>query len=282
MAHRSAGMTLRSHTLSATTLAFMIAAALVAGGCGGNKKAGVEPAATPQAVTVDATDPIALFNARRYREAKERADALAKTSKDRDREVLVLTSGMSAQALGQDDEAKRTLEPLLTSKDPQIVGRAEAALGQIAQRKGQNAYAADLFKRASQKLDGDDAARASMRAGSNLAAAGRPTESTAHYQAAAQTAQNTTLKRTATQLSEPGPFTLQAGAFTNRSNAERRARELNTQAVRAGLAAPVIVPETINGKPGYSVQIGSFPTRQAAAAARSRLGVAVVVTPVGR
>jgi hypothetical protein len=46
---------------------------------------------------------------------------------------------------------------------------------------------------------------------------------------------------------------------------------------KAGLGTPRIVPDTIHGKPGFTVQVGTFAAKQAAINAKSRLGSGFVV-----
>lgn len=215
---------------------------------------------------------VELYQAKQFQLAKDKAEANIPKTVGREREVNQLTAGCACHALNQPSLAQHYLVPLTGSKDPQIAGRAEAVLGQIAQKQGNHKYAADLFKRASEKLDGDDAARASVRAGNSLSAMGNQSAATRQYQAAAQDAQSDNIKKYAQKLSEPGPFTIQAGVFSSRANADKRANELKQASLRAGLGLPRIVTDTVNGKPAFAVQIGTFVTRTAASQNRSRLG----------
>jgi tetratricopeptide (TPR) repeat protein len=259
-------------------LVLIAALALPLSGCkNGNQAA--QNGQPPTALTADASA-IDLYSAGRYADAKAKADAAIATTKGRDREVNQLTAGLSAYALKQNALAEHYLSPLLASQDPQIAGRAEAVMGQIAERKGNHQYAADLFKRASAHLDGDDGARAAVRAGNSLSELNRPAEAAKQYKIAAQEAESLAIKQTATNLGQPGPFTVQVGAFLSKSAADKKAREMISAAARAGLGTPRVVPDTINGKPGYSVQIGTFTTRQAANNAKARLGNGYIVVAV--
>jgi tetratricopeptide (TPR) repeat protein len=258
----------------------LLAAALLTGCKPANQAAqGTNAPTAPQALTTDASA-VDLYNARRYADAKTKADAAIATSKGHDREVNQLTAGLSAYALKQNGLAEHYLSPLLPSSDPQIAGRAEAVLGQIAEKKGNHQYAADLFKRASAHLEGDDAARAAVRAGNSLSEIGRPAEAAQQYKVAAKEADSLAIKQTATKLGQPGPFTVQVGAYTTKAAADKRAREMTATAVRAGYGAPRVVADTINGKPGYSVQVGTFAARQAANLAKTRLGSGYIVVAV--
>lgn len=238
-------------------------------------------AAAPQQGFIDPTtvsaDYIALYESKRYAEAKASAEYRIPKSSGREKEVAQLTAGLSAHALGRDDEAIAHLQPLTGSKDPKIAGRAEATLGQIAQSRGQHSYAADLFTRASGKLEGDDAARAGVRAGNSLSAIGKPTEANAQYKAAAAEAESDAIRKHANTLSEPGPFALQAGVFTTKANADKRAGEISKQSGKAGLGYARVVPDSLNGKPAFAVQVGKFANRQTANAAKGKLTVQTVV-----
>lgn len=259
---------------AAALCALLVTAATLAG-CKKNT------AAAPPTGFIDPTtvsgDYIALYESGRYAEAKVSAENRMAKATGREKEVAQLTAGLAAHALGRDDEALRYLQPLTSSKDAKIAGRAEATLGQIAQTRGQHGYAADLFKRASAKLDGDDAARANVRAGNSLNAIGKPYEATAQYKAAATGAESEAIRKHATTLAEPGPFALQAGVFSTKANADKRASEVSKISAKVGLGYPRVVPDSLHGKPAYAVQLGKFPNRQAANGAKAKLATQTVI-----
>ena len=250
---------------------FVFAAFLTAPLAGCKKPNSPEAAAAPAADTANMSA-VDLYNAKRYADALTVAEQDARTLKGRDKEVAQLTAGLSAYALSQPTLAKHHLDSLTGSADPQIAGRAEAVLGQIAEKAGNKAYAADLFKRASAHLDGDDSARAAVRAGNSLAKLNKPVEAQTQYRNAAAQADSLAIKQTATKLGQPGPFTIQVGAFTNKAGADKKAAQMRAASMKAGLGTPRIMPDNINGKPGYSVQVGMFPTRPAAESGKTRLG----------
>jgi hypothetical protein len=253
---------------SALFAALLLAVALLTG-C----KKPTSPAATAAPVADTANmSAVDLYNTKRYPDALRVAEADALTMKGRDKEVAQLTAGLSAYALNQSALAKHHLDSLTGSSDPQIAGRAEAVLGQIAEKAGNKQYAADLFKRASAHLEGDDSARAAVRAGNSLAKLNKPAEAQTQYRNAAKEADSLAIKQTATKLGQPGPFTIQVGAFTNRAGAEKKLAQMRPATIKAGMGSPRIVPDNINGKPGYSVQVGMFPTRVAAESGKTKLG----------
>jgi tetratricopeptide (TPR) repeat protein len=252
-------------------------AALV--GLPGCKKNGSGPHVAADTATsqIDPSDYIALYNARRYAQARTAAEAALPRLKDREREIAGLTAGLSAHASGDLSGAQKLLTPLTASKDDQISGRAEAALGQIAQSQGKTGYAADLLARAAKKLDGDNAARAGLRAGNAYTAAGQQSQAMNQYKNAANDASSDALKKAATTMTEPGPFSLQAGVFNSRANADTKARQLRSLSMSAGFGPPRVVPDVVKGKVVYAVKMGMFPSRPAATTAKSRLGNQQVV-----
>jgi septal ring-binding cell division protein DamX len=237
--------------------------------------AGNKPTTASAPLNVDASA-LDLYNAHRYAEARTKAEADILQSQGRDKEVAQLTAGLSAYALGQNALAEHHLDSLVGSSDKAIAGRAQAVLGQIAEKKGNHAYAADLFKRASTNLDGDDAAKAAVHAGTSLSEIGRPTPSAATLTSVAPAKPKPAASQSVVAGSH-GPFTIQLGAFSTKKAADGRAREVAAMATKAGLGKPRVVPDTINGKPGYSVQVGSFAVKQAALNAKTRLGSGFVV-----
>ncbi len=264
---------IRTATSGLLPLCALVLLALI--GLPGCKKNG--PSGTPQTggltpAEVQRMSAVDLYNAKAFREAKEKAERAIPSSAGREREVNQLTAGLACHALNQPALAQHYLQGLTGSTDPQIAGRAEAVLGQIAQQRGNHTYAADLFQRASKKLDGDDSARAAMRAGQSLSHLGNQNAARQQFQTAASSADSQPLRQHAQRLSTQGPFTIQAGAYSTRLNADKRANELAAAAQRAGLGRPVVLPDTVNGRPGFIVRIGTFPSRGEANTARARLG----------
>lgn len=253
--------------------ALVVALMVAAGSMSGCKKSGsAAQGNTQDAAVVANMSAVELYNARRYSDALNKGELEARKTKGREHEVNQLTAGLSAYALNQPSMAQHYLQSLTGSEDPQIAGRAAAVLGQIAESRGNRKLAAEMFKQASEKLDGDDAARAAVRAGNSLSSMGRSAEARKQYQTAVKEAENPAIRQTAAKLGEPGPFTLQVGAFVSRASAEKKVREVTPAAARAGLGTPRIVPDSIAGKPGFSVRVGTFAVRQAAVNAKSRLG----------
>ena len=248
-------------------------------------------ATAPDTANLSAVD---LYNSKNYPDALARAEQDMLTTKDRAHEVAQLTAGLAAYALNKPALAQTYLEPLTGSADTQIAGRAEAVLGQIADKRGNRQYAADLYKRASTKLEGDDSTRASARAGKSLASgvpprsAWRPdsalarapdaTRSVAVPKAAPDATRSVAVPKFAPDatrsvaIPKSGQCTIQVAAFASRAGAQKKVAQLRPATIKAGLGSPRIVADTINGKPGFAVHVGLFPSRPDAEAAKPKLG----------
>jgi tetratricopeptide (TPR) repeat protein len=256
--------------LRSALLASLLLAALLTG-CA--KSTGIDNSlASATRAETSSSSALELYNSKQYPEALTRAEQDMSSATGRDHEVAQLTAGLSAYANHDSIQAKTYLQPLIHSSDPRIAGRAEAVLGQIAEQEGNHTVAADMFKRASSHLDGDDSARASIRAGNSLTSINKPAEAAAQYRVAAKQADSPAVKKTADKLSEPGPFSIQVGAFTSRASADKKVQQMRPATLKVGLGAPRIVPDSFDGKPGFAVQIGMFSSRAAASAAKTKLG----------
>lgn len=217
------------------------------------------------------------YNAGRFSTALREATAEAAVSTGRDREEAALIAGLAAHALGDDSSAANWLTPLLNSSDRSISGRAYAGLGLIARDRGDNERAAALLTTASRKLSGDDAAHASLNAGDALEDLGRKEAAREQYQLGYSQAKDRALQATLTSRLNNQRWTIQLGAFANRRNAERAAREHAAEAAGVGLGAPFVTASMEHGRRLYLVQVGEFRSRAEADAARSRLGVSAIV-----
>jgi tetratricopeptide (TPR) repeat protein len=195
-----------------------------------------------------------------------------------ERDEAALAAGLQAYAQNRDDEAFSHLSPLTVNRNREIRGKAEAALGLIAQRRNEHARAADLLSSASTDLDGDDAARASLQAGHSLTALGRHIEASHQYRRAASLAESTSVRALVRPFTEPGPFAVQLGVFGSRSNADRTAAQASSRAASSGFGRVRVVPtRDSQGRSAFAVRVGTFPSRQSAVEARSKMGTGGVI-----
>jgi len=214
----------------------------------------------------------------RYDRASHGAIRAVRDAGAPDRDVARLTAGLSAHALGRDDEATEWLRPLTTNADDQIAGKALATLGLIAFDAGEHRTAAKSLSRAAGKLTGDDSAHAAMIAGDAYVNLESFDAARLQYRLAQSSAHAPSLKREIASRLGDG-FTLQVGAFANRTNAERSKRHLAQNRSVAALGEPVVLQRTDNrGARLFLVQVGRFSTKRDAKAAQLRTGIGGIVT----
>ena len=223
---------------------------------------------------------VEAYDAGNYQQAYKDATAEYSRTSGLRKDQAALMAGLSAHALGHYDEAKQWLEPLTRHADRDISGRAAATLGLIDARQGDNAAAAALLSSAGRKLSGEAAAHANFEAGEAYAALGRVSAARLQYRLAEATTTDPALKALITDRLGMDGYTVQVGAFSSRTNADRKANQIRPRASSLGLGAPRIVERAgAGGQRLYLVQIGSYKTEREATAARTRLGGEAVVAP---
>ncbi|MFO0830746.1 MAG: SPOR domain-containing protein [Phycisphaerales bacterium] len=270
---------LTAPTLSAAAL--LLAATLLAPGCA--PRAANRPA--------EKLTSVQLFETGQYSAAYEQSTQEAQKLTGTPRAEASLIAGLSAQALNKNAEAVRWLKPLADGTDPVLVGKSNAALGLIAQERGEHEAAARHLLIAGEKLQGDEAARSSMYAGDSLNALGKHDDAKAAYTRAQQQVANDSGLRimigdrlrgvvpgkvagTASPGSGASPqvLTVQVGAWSNPTTAKRQAEKLTDKSqVR-------IVNIIKNGQRLYAVRVGHFSSREAAEQVRKVIGGSAVVT----
>lgn len=233
-----------------------------------------------------------LFEQGKFADAQASAASAAKKATiTPEREEAMLIAGLAAHARDRSAEAEPYLTALMDSDDEAISGKAEATLGLIALQRGQNEKAAELLGSASEKLQGDQAARAALYAGDAYRAAGKPDEAHEQYEKAQSLARvDTVMKATIEDRLKGDPavkkasgvksgaYTLQLGAFTNQPRAQAAADRVRNKAQSLSLGSPRLIESTAKGKKVVLVQVGKFGSKQAAESAKARLGQQAFVT----
>lgn len=220
-------------------------------------------------------DYIKAFEQREYQTSLAAAgDVAANQSADPAiRQRASLIAGMSAFELRNYEQAEQYLTPLRASPDEQVAGRARATLGMIAKARGEHSKAAGLLEGSGDQLQGDDAARAKALAAESYRKLGLETKARETMREAASEATDSKLREQLNTASRPVTYTLQAGAFSTTTAAEKRAREIGVKVIRSGQPSPVVTTLNRNGRTLYAVQVGIYGSQAAARAAQSRTGV---------
>ncbi len=221
---------------------------------------------------------LAAFNAGDFAEAQRMASADAERSSGRKRDEAALIAGMSARALKRDSDAENWLRPLTTSRHADIAGTASAELGLLLADSGRHQEAIDLLETSARRLGGDEAARALFQAGESYNAMGRPELAKIAWRRALRDVKDPMLRGTIESRLSLGGYTVQLGAFADRANASKTAESARSMTQRLNIDPPRIVERTApNGRRLFVVQVGVFPSKQEAEAAKSRLGTQAVV-----
>jgi len=293
-----------SATLRNTVALSLALASLFFGGC----------ASTPATNSAGQPTYAELYSAGKYAEAQDVAAAVGKTASGPEKERAQLIAGLAANARDRDYEAEPFLRPLLESSDPNISGRAGAAMGLIAQRAGKHPKAVELLTASARKLEGHQSARAWLYAGDSYRSLGEDAKAREAYSKASALAtprasSDTTLKalienrmvpssvtvgptirsggsaptstaRSSGSLSSSvqGKYTLQVGAYGSRQRAQATADKLLQLTTSLGLGTPRVIDTTTKGKTVTVVQIGRFANQQAAETARRKVGSGAFVT----
>ncbi len=234
----------------------LLALSLLLGGC----------AATE---TTSGSDPLApalsAYYAGDHDSAREQAERVARRTSGEDRHSAEYVAGLASYRAGRNATATRWLTQAMAAEDPELVARARATLGLLHLEDGDPHTAAQELASAAIGLHGDEQARAMSaarraRRAAGLAAGSDPTRS-----------------------GPSGEYTLQIGAFSSLARAESAQRTAAVSARSAGLGQPHVTKHTDRHNARlFLVQVGSFPTRDAAAAARNRHGLSRWMVAQGR
>jgi len=184
--------------------------------------------------------------------AHDRALAMSKSRASRDPESRLI-AGMSAHALGKNDEARIWLGSLTADSRADIRSRAQATMGLIELQNGRESEARHLLETAAPSLSPSDARQARAIASGLTSYPARSTTRTS------------------------GPWTIQVGAFNSSSNATEQANRVRAVAAQAGLGKPTITQQRDGARSFYTVGFGSFPTEDDAQRTLDRLGVVGIV-----
>jgi len=224
------------------------------------------------------------FQAGDYARAQATAARAAVTAGGTQRGLANYIAGISAYRLDNMTTAERYLRVAAQSRDASLAADASSTLGLIYSRNGRYAEAAAAFQRGAGLQDGEDKAQAYFYAGVAQQKLGQwPQARTSLLLARRSTRDPGFVQRIDEQLSVTG-YTVQVGAFANRSNADQLAAKYAGRAASSNLGSVIVTPSVDSrGRPMNLVQVGRYATFGAANSARSQLGdFNAVIVPLQR
>lgn len=206
------------------------------------------------------------YNARRYTLARRQAAEVRRAGASDHRQRALYLEGLCAYRLA-DYSAARPLLAEAAQGSGRVAARASAALGLVLLVQQRPDDAGDAFAVAARGLTGDDARKAVYYAARSYGEAGDEDAASLWTRILQQPG------RERPAGAAGASFTIQVGAFRDRSHAENAALRAAEIAEDHGLAPVRIVPRRDQrGDVLYVVQVGSFGSRTAAMSARRRLG----------
>ncbi|MEM7683111.1 MAG: SPOR domain-containing protein [Planctomycetota bacterium] len=187
-------------------------------------------------------------------------------------------AGLSAQRLGKFDRAITYLDRASRARDRRTAFDAAVSLGSVYTDTQRYADAADAFHLASELSSGDEQARALFYAAVAEQKLGRWASARTTLLLVKAKAQDVSLRNQALeQLSVTG-YTIQAGAYRDRTNASQAAERLAVRAAELNLDGPRLIDgRAPNGASVTLVQVGEFGTLEHAEQNARRLGEPAVV-----
>ncbi len=233
--------------------------------------------------TTDLNSALNDYNAGQYQLSYDKANHALPGASGAERERANYIAGLSAFKLNRLQDAERHMMVAAGSADREVSGKARATLGHIRMKQERPGEAAAYFKDASERLTGEEAAKASYEAGVAYRAAGEMSAARSQLNIAATSAPggSATRENAQDQLQSTG-FALQIGVFADRANALRAYQEAQNLAAKHRLgSARMTNTHDQRGRTIYVVQVGGFGTRDAAERARTTVGrKEYVVRPV--
>ncbi len=245
-----------------------MALALATGGCDSPPK-------------TDLSAAVGAYERGRYRTALEKAEGIADKADGEAADQARYLAGVSAVRLGKRRRAVRLLRPVADGGGRELQGRAHAAIGLLYKDRKAYRKARKHLDRATDLLSGEEHARAAFHLGVVEQRLGQWDRAGRHLRRAASRSSDKGLRQRAKKRVSATAFTLQVGAFSERTNARERAEELRSVARDKKLGSPRIVKgRSDDGGPLYRVQTGRFDDYRSARKARRRLDAsASIIVP---
>ncbi len=228
-------------------LALFILAALFAQGCAANTSG----LAQSQKEYENGEYPAAYIN------SKTIADDTAQPTLQR--EQAAYFAGLSALKLNKVNDAREYFVQASESSDRSLSADASAQLGGVYAFQGNFNLAANEFLKASEKMTGENKAKALFYAGVAQQKMGRIPQGATNLRLARSTSSDPAFKKTVDEQLLVTGFTIQTGAFSTEAAAKQEAANVNYKAAplkHTTRVVPATDPKT--GKKLYLVQVGNF------------------------
>ncbi len=244
-------------------------------------------------------DALRAYDSGRFAESLRIAGDVQRESQDQGlRQQAAYVVGCSAIELGRSAQARDALAIASRSQDPVVAGRALAKQGELAVAERRWSDAASDYSAAGAKLPGSDGDRAralAREASAKALDANRvpPAPPKAATQPAdAKPAQPKVAGSAPVEVkpvevapvevkpaplptgNDDAPWTVSAGVFSTETAARQRATNVAKDAKRAKLPTPRVVRVPSSDARAWVVEVGSFPSRDDAEAARKRISLA--------
>jgi len=239
-------------------------------------------------------DALRAYDSGRFAESLRIAGDVQRESQDQGlRQQAAYVVGCSAIELGRSVQARDALAIASRSQDPVVAGRALAKQGELAIAERRWSDAASDYSAAGAKLPGSDGDRAralAREASAKALDANRVPP--APPKGATQPADATPVRPNVVELTPvevtpvevkpaplpdgtpDAPWTVSAGVFSTETAARQRATNVAKDAKRAKLPTPRVVRIPSADARAWVVEVGSFPSKDDAEAARKRISLA--------
>jgi tetratricopeptide (TPR) repeat protein len=228
-------------------LAFLLAGSLLAVGCAANEQ-GLKQSQN----AYDKGDYAAA-----YIHSKTIADDSAQPTAQRQQAAYF--AGLSALKLNKVNDAAEYFGQAAESTEPSLSADASAQLGGVYAFQGNFNLAASEFLKASEKMTGEDKARALFYAGVAQQKMGRLPQAATNLRLAQSTTTDPTFKKTIGEQMLVTGFTIQTGAFSDEATAKKEAAIVGAKGTPLKHTTRVVpATDPKSGKKLYLVQVGNF------------------------
>lgn len=267
---------MKRHRLRPSRLASLclLALALAAlGGCASNRAAGGGAMPDMKAVMAD-------YESGRFLDAYTGAVSLYRRSVVPERDEAAYLAGLSAYRLQRYEDADRYLSPLVRIASTDVAGRAAGTMGLVELERGRYREAAEYFRKAADRLEGQGKAEAAYRAGLAYKESNSPSLARVQFIIARGASTDPAFQARVDRELRTSGYTLQLGVFAGRANAEKMVREFLASRA-ASIGEPrVVTAEGDRGETLYFVHVGTFNSYSAAIRGRALLDQPAIVRPI--